>query len=840
MQYSSSSQKTMLSITLGLLAITFAPLAQAQTPKVGVKARAQQQQDQQNEDGLTASVLDQISSLEAWRKTLTPAQNKIDTQLLFTAKMAKGQPITDKVATLRTGVTVEPFDRVPVEIKGKVTPELVTFVRASGATITAIPRKKTVIYAKVALQNLEAIASRPEVRRISYAFKPKTNRKEGTGSVTSNGNTVIGAGLTVSQGLYAHDIARIQTQVSTNYGEPVLGQNMRVGVLSDSNRYQDLSQGYDPAELPSFIQVLVDDFGVVQDGIDPNDPTGSNGEGTAMMEIVHDLAPGSELVFATAFNGEESFAQNILDLRFKMGCDIIVDDVQYATESPFQDGAIAQAVATVRADGALYFSAAGNSGNAYSNTSCVWEGDFVPASLSTTPFQKFVNSSYNINQFSSDYVFLFWGDALGKSANDYNLYDVDATGRFVRSAGIDLQTGNEDPFEYVISNPGERLYVRKASGQARFVRLEMPNIFSSDYGSLLYNTTGSTRGHNGSSGAITVGAVGLPVASYSLFNASQGVEYFTSDGPRREFYKGDGTPFTPGNFLAGTNGGRLLNKPNISAADGVSTTVPDFFNPFYGTSAAAPHAAAIAALVRSANLDVPSEEVARLMRENTIDTLTLGYDAASGNGIVMGAAVDALTQFLNKPTVKVSDTSAVVTWTSKNPVESYLEYGLTTTYGTTVSDITPKRTHSVTLTGLTPSTTYNFDLKGTYYGYTQTSQNYTFRTTAGVPSEITLTGVLLRREARTGNLLADITLQNSSTATATGVVVDGASLGVSSPVPITQTPITLGDMVVGSKKTFTIRFGSQRTGTTPILRLTGKSNNGATPTFSLSYKTIVP
>jgi hypothetical protein len=52
-----------------------------------------------------------------------------------------------------------------------------------------------------------------------------------------------------------------------------------------------------------------------------------------MLEIIHDIAPGAQLYFATAFTGQAQFAQNIRDLR-PAGCDIIVDDVFYSFETP--------------------------------------------------------------------------------------------------------------------------------------------------------------------------------------------------------------------------------------------------------------------------------------------------------------------------------------------------------------------------------------------------------------------------------------------------------------------------------------------------------------------------
>ncbi|NJL29887.1 MAG: hypothetical protein HC897_19325, partial [Thermoanaerobaculia bacterium] len=103
-------------------------------------------------------------------------------------------------------------------------------------------------------------------------------------------------------------------------------------------------------------------------------------EGTALLEIIHDLAPGAELIFATGNGGQAQMAQNILALA-AAGCDVIADDVFYFGEPPFQDGVIAQAVDQVSAAGVFYFSSAGNSGRLNAGTAGVWEGPFAAGSI---------------------------------------------------------------------------------------------------------------------------------------------------------------------------------------------------------------------------------------------------------------------------------------------------------------------------------------------------------------------------------------------------------------------------------------------------------------------------
>ena len=115
------------------------------------------------------------------------------------------------------------------------------------------------------------------------------------------------------------------------------------------------------------------------------------------------------------------------------------------------------------------------------------------------------------------------------------------------------------------------------------------------------------------------------------FTGAETLEWFTSDGPRRVFYYPNGTPITPGNLSS--TGGYVRKKPDITAADGVACSTPGF-NPFYGTSAAAPHAAAITALLLSAKPNATAAQIRKALTKSCLPAPPVWNDVA-GYGIVM-------------------------------------------------------------------------------------------------------------------------------------------------------------------------------------------------------------
>jgi len=621
---------------------------------------------------MTDRVARQINSLIQEKESRTSAQRKIDSQLLYAAKQNRGDKITDDVDTLEVNVAADEKGNVAVDIRANVTRDLLKSIMKLGGDVIFSSSKYNSVTARLPLQALEEIASSEDVTFIYPADRAFTHSFSGLESDNTAGapapikvnpalQPALGPGFAARATRVRRQVAAaltlrrfapaaklfmptgpVNSEADTTHRAAeargffgVTGAGVKVGVLS--NGVASLASQQAAGELPA-VTVLAGQ-------------AGSGDEGTAMLELVNDLAPGAQLFFATALPTQAAFAQNILNLR-AAGCDIIVDDVGYFREAVFADDNVAQAVNSVTASGALYFSSAGNEGNKDDNTSGVWEGDFNDSGTNTAgsvtiaggTLHNFgggvTNDQLTAGNGGGAPIGLFWSDPLGGSGNDYDLYILDAGLTTVVNAATNIQDGNDDPVELSTISPaaGRRLLIFKKTGAAlRAVHL---NTFR---GRLAINTTGQTHGHSAAAAAFSVAATpagaafGAPPNPVGPFpgphNAANLSELFSSDGPRRVFFNPDGTPVTPGNLLFGTNGGVVRQKPDITAADGTSTGVAGF-NPFFGTSAAAPHAAAIAALLKSAGSFTPAQ-IRTALTSSAIDIEAAGVDRDTGAGIIM-------------------------------------------------------------------------------------------------------------------------------------------------------------------------------------------------------------
>ncbi len=630
----------------------------------------------QGDEQISASVRQQIAALMQEKATRSAGRRKMDSRLIYGIKMERGEQIADGVDTLDVQLPRDEQGQVIVDITANVSKQFLIKLKQVGASVIVSYPQYRSIRVETPLSVVDTIANFPEVIHIQPKQEAMVWQEDTAQGAPSDVNpehlqrtrpgfeererniskrlakalddfqlnvyTSANGGVRKSEGDVTH-----KALLSRNtYGFD--GTGIKIGVLS--NGVRNLATVQESGDLGP-VTVLPGQSGTAAGQCATNV---SCDEGTAMLEIVHDIAPGAQLYFATAFPTSAAFAQNIRDLR-TAGCDIIVDDIFYFAESPFQDGQapsvvsptnggiVTQAVNDVTADGALYFSSAGNSGNKNDNTSGVWEGDYVdggPAAApigaangnvhtfpadGTTPTQPFNvvvtagSSQYNLN----------WSDPLGGSGNDYDLYALNAAGTAVVTASTSTQDGDDDPFEAIgVTAAGTRLVIVKFTGNARYLRL------TTNRGRLTVNTPGQTTGHSTAANAFGVAATPAIGPFPNPFNSTNVVETFSSDGPRRLFFQPDGTPFTAGNVSA--TGGIVRQKPDITAADGVSVTGAGGFGiQFFGTSAAAPHAAAIAALVKSVNPAQTLAQIRTALNTSAIDIEAAGVDRDSGVGIIM-------------------------------------------------------------------------------------------------------------------------------------------------------------------------------------------------------------
>jgi subtilisin family serine protease len=493
-------------------------------------------------------------------------------------------------------------ERVRLDAGGRVQVD-VSVVDTSDAALSALRQHDLdieivnvdlgIVEGWVPVAHLEALAAEPIVSKV----RPPSYASRRTGSVTSQGDAIHRCNAARAGG--------------------ITGAGVTVGVISDGVSGLAASQASGNLGAVSVLS------------------PGSGDEGTAMLEIVHDCAPGAALAFSTGAPTSLAFISAVSGLR-SAGARIIVDDLGFYGEPFFEDGPVA---ASDRVAGAavLRVSAAGNDRKAH------YRSPFVPSLFDPeVPGTRHdfgggdTLMRFDVPGGTVATVILQWANRFGAAGDDYDLCVRDTGGTLV-GCSVDVQDGNDDPIEALDltcsapagSSCAGDVQVTLFSGVARTLELFCLRCQLAEFAV----PAGSIVGHPGGPEVLAVAAA--PASNPAI------IEPFSSAGPAAiQFPAPASRP-----------------KPDLTGIDGVTTSRPGFA-PFFGTSAAAPHVAAVAALVYQKNGTLTPAQARAILTASAVNLLGAGFDADSGFGradAVNALAATALPIFLGGVFVAVGD-----------------------------------------------------------------------------------------------------------------------------------------------------------------------------------------
>jgi len=588
------------------------------------------------------------------------------------------------VAPSGPGSLIRRGNRVLVYVRHQTGVGTLPGLRRGGARVIADSRRYRTATVAVSPADLRSIAQAPGVVSVAQVRAPILRAECDGGSV-------------ISEGVAQLNVAAAREEFSVD------GGGMTVGVLSDSFDQAteavpggplaaDAKEDEETEDLPGPKNNCVGQKTAV-DELQPYeffDEEPSFDEGRAMLQIVHDIAPQADLAFHSAFNGELDFAEGIEDLA-AAGADVIVDDVGYFEEPFFQDGPVAAAVNTVNEEGHVYLSSAGNDNlfDEEGNEIASWEApeyrdsgacppevaalpgfnaghciDFNPGAATDRTFGIEVEPEEVLS------IDLQWAEPWEGVQTDLDALLLNADGEVLTGSVEENVADTQQPLEIVQwANESEadqtvQLVINRFEGSAD-PRLKF--IFQQNGGGVSgieYPKSGggdvvgpSIYGHAGAAGAIAVAAV--------PFDDSSEPEFYSSRGPVTHYF-GPVEGATPAPQLLTPE---ELSKPEVAATDCGATTFfarqpksePGVWR-FCGTSAAAPHAAGVAALLLEDEPGATPEEVREALAVSASAVGSFGPCAVGGGLIEAVGALEAIegTAFPSAETCEPPDASGAV------------------------------------------------------------------------------------------------------------------------------------------------------------------------------------
>ncbi len=455
------------------------------------------------------------------------------------------------------------------------------------------------VHAVVPYDRVDAVAALPWVAAVRPTVRP-----------------AVDAGPIVSEGVRLHSADTAQSQGFTGAGQ-------RVGVISDG--VTSLAEAVARGELPNTVQVL---------------DAGSGDEGTAMLEIINDMAPGAGLAFNTVGEDLTGYVAAFHNLA-AAGMTMITEDLAFDEEPAFQQGLGATTAEELAKSGIWVSSSAGNLGARHAprgpaaGTGTTPDGvssDFAhcPSVPRNTVDLRGPDNTYDVAIRPGGAILptLQWSEPRaifptpGQGGfTDLNLYlmtgdgtDCLAVSNAVQANGVGdtieqllyvNDTGAVVPAKLVVDVAGTSSATQPPVFDLRWRTAGLITVDPPDRAGSL-NPDSNYLGF-----ATSAGAAG---ANVSVDPATVPLEPYSAAGPVQIGLttRCAGGSAGPCQGIAG-GGFRTFPAPNWTAADGVSVSGVGGFGSgtcpattqgdcrFFGTSAAAPSAAGVAALLREQN-----------------------------------------------------------------------------------------------------------------------------------------------------------------------------------------------------------------------------------------------
>jgi subtilisin family serine protease len=550
---------------------------------------------------LARALLGEAGQVAPLRASMGPAEQKVDSHVRRHAwphATAQGLSAMSLLASRERAWRHAGRVRVVVKV-GRTASSDRAMLETAGLEIEIVNDRFDLVQGWIAEGAVPALAALPVVRSISPAWPARHS----IGRVTSEGDAAS----------RADQVRRLGPD----------GAGVVVGVISDG--IDSVAASRASGDLPA-----------VTVPSDPRCRRGSGDEGPAMLEIVHDLAPGASLLFSGPGTALEM--TDAIECLADSGADVIVDDLFFAGEPFFEDGPVALTAAGAVAAGVSYHTAAGNYGDREYLAEDYRPGpeefhDFDPGAGQDILNRVVVPPGGEL------LCVLQWADPFGASGNDYDLIAVEPLTVTILDASTTVQNGTQDPIEVVaIANPFAfslevGIAILRYAGLARSLKLLCPSGLPLQYASSQHGISG----HAARPEVIAVAAI--DVADPGLDDP----EAFTSQGPASIALP---SPVA-------------RPKPDLAAFDGVATAAPGFAT-FFGTSAAAPHAAAVAALLLSKTPSLSPAEVQAALTSTAVDIAAPGFDTVAGHGRIDAlAAINAVGATTTTTTVAATTTSTV-------------------------------------------------------------------------------------------------------------------------------------------------------------------------------------